>query len=91
VIGFQRGHVERAVADGGSPPERTFTLPQAVGLLEASPAGDSPRDQLAALRPENLSPLPEVEDPIGLPTPRQREIMAEIDELATRLARALFA
>lgn len=91
VIGFGRHHVERAVADGGAPPERTFTLPQAVELLEASAADGSPRERLAALRPENVpGPRPEVEDPIGLPTPRQREIMVEIDELVTRLARALF-
>ena len=92
VIGFGRHHVDRAVADGCASPERTFTLPQAVALLEASPADGPPRERLAALQPENVAgPPPEVEDPIGLHTPRQREIMAEIDGLATRLARALFA
>jgi protein-tyrosine-phosphatase len=89
VIGFERHHVERAVVDGDAPRERTFTLPQAVELLEASSTDGSPHERLAALRPGSVLDAPEVEDPIGLPTRRQREIMAEIDDLATRLAHAL--
>jgi hypothetical protein len=78
------------VVDGDAPRERTFTLPQAVELLEASPADGGPRERLAALRPGSARDVPEVKDPIGLLTARQREIMAEIDDLATRLAHALF-
>lgn len=90
VIGFERHHVERAVVEGDAPRARTFTLPQAVELLEASPTNGSPRERLAALRAGSVLEAPEVEDPIGLPTRRQRQIMAEIDDLSTRLARALF-
>lgn len=90
VIGFERHHVERAVVEGVAPRARTFTLPQAVELLEASPTNGSPRERLAALRAGSVLEAPEVEDPIGLPTRRQRQIMAEIDDLSTRLARALF-
>jgi protein-tyrosine-phosphatase len=90
VIGFERHHVERAVVDGDAPRERTYTLPQVVELLEASSTNGSPRERLAALRPGSVLEAPEVEDPIGLPTRRQRAIMAVIDDLATRLARALF-
>ena len=45
---------------------------------------------MAALAPGSLLEAPEVEDPIGLPTERQREIMVEIENLTSRLARALF-
>jgi len=90
VLGFERTHVERAVVDGGAARERSFTLPQAVELLEASPRKGSPVERVAALAPGNLLAAPEVEDPIGLPTERQREIMAEVQDLSSRLAAALF-
>jgi protein-tyrosine phosphatase len=90
VVGFERHHVERAVVDGGAPRERTFTLPQAVELLEAAAHDGSPRERLAALRPGSVFEAPEVEDPIGLPSKRQREIMREVEGLSARLARALF-
>jgi protein-tyrosine-phosphatase len=90
VIGFERHHVESAVVEGEAPRERTFTLPQAVDLLEASAEDGSPAERLAALRPGSVLNAPEVEDPIGLRTRRQREIMTGIDDLATRLAHALF-
>jgi protein-tyrosine-phosphatase len=90
VVGFERTHVERAVVDAGAPRERTFTLPQAVGLLEASPREGSPRERVEALQVGNVFDAPEIEDPIGLRTARQREVMAEIEDLTKRLARALF-
>jgi protein-tyrosine phosphatase len=90
VLGFERTHVERAVVDAGAPRGRTLTLPQAVELLEASPREGSARERVAALQPGNVLEAPQVEDPIGLPTGRQREIMAEVEDLSTRLARALF-
>jgi protein-tyrosine phosphatase len=90
VVGFERTHVERAVVDGGAPRERTFTLPQAVELLEASPREGSPGERVEALRPGNVFDAPEIEDPISLGTDRQREVMAEIEDLTQRLARALF-
>jgi protein-tyrosine phosphatase len=90
VIGFERHHVAAAVVEGEAPRERTFTLPQAVELLEATAEDGPPRERIAAISPESAPGAPEVEDPIGLRTRRQRAIMAEIDDLATRLARALF-
>jgi len=90
VIGFEHRHVEQAVVNAGAPRERTFTLPQAVELLEASTREGSASERLAALRPGNVLTAPEVEDPIGLKRPRQEEIAAEIDDLTKRLAAALF-
>jgi protein-tyrosine phosphatase len=90
VIGFERKHVERSVVDADARRERAFTLPQAVELLEASAREGSPSERVEALQPGSMLEAPEVEDPIGLRTKRQREIMAEIEDLTTRLARALF-
>lgn len=90
MIGFEHTHVERAVVDGGASREKSFTLPQAVELLESSPLEGGPAERVAALAPGSLLEAPEVEDPIGMPTKRQREIMLEIEDLASRLARALF-
>jgi protein-tyrosine phosphatase len=90
VLGFEHTHVERAVVDGGAARERSFTLPQAVELLEASPGEGSPVERVSALSAGNLLQAPEVEDPIGLPAKRQREIMNEVEQLASRLAHALF-
>jgi protein-tyrosine phosphatase len=90
MIGFEHTHVERAVVDGGATRESSFTLPQVVELLESSPREGSPVKRVAALAPGSLLEAPEVEDPIGLPTKRQREIMVEIEDLTSRLARALF-
>jgi low molecular weight protein-tyrosine phosphatase len=90
VIGFQHTHVERAVVDANAPRDRSFTLPQAVELLESSPREGSPAERLAVLMPGSLLEAPEMEDPIGLATERQREIMTEVEQLTSRLARALF-
>jgi protein-tyrosine-phosphatase len=90
VIGFERQHVARAVVEADAPWERTFTLPQAVELLEASAREGSPRERVNAVQPGSVVEAPEVEDPIGLRTSRQRQIVAEIERLTTRLARALF-
>ena len=90
VVGFERGHVERAVVDGGAARERTFTLPQVVELLEGASSDGSPRERLEALRPGNMLESPEIEDPIGLREERQEAIADEVEHLATRLADALF-
>src|SRR4051812_47299631 len=34
VLGFEPAHLEAAQEAGGAPPDRTFTLPELVGLLE---------------------------------------------------------
>ena len=90
VVGFERQHVEKAVVEAGSPRERTFTLPQLVELLEAEPRSGAPRERIAALRPGSVLDAPEIEDPIGLPRSKQEAIVDEVEDLARRLARALF-
>jgi protein-tyrosine phosphatase len=90
VVGFERGHVERAVVDGGAARARAFTLPQIVELLEEASCDGSPRERLEALRPGNMLEAPEIEDPIGLREERQEAIADEVEDLATRLADALF-
>jgi protein-tyrosine-phosphatase len=90
VLGFERHHVERAVVDGSAPRERTFTLPQAVELLEANGPVGGALERLDALRPTSIFDAPEVEDPIGLPAKRQLQIAREVEDLAARLALALF-
>lgn len=90
VIGFERRHVEHAVVDADAPRERTLTLPQAVELLESSPRNGTPRERIEALQPGSVLEAPEVEDPIGLPRRRQQAIADEIQDLASRLAAALF-
>jgi len=75
VVGFERAHVARAVVAGGAPLERTFTLPELVGLLPpAPPAGEE--DPVARARalvgsvvvgridPRTAS-VPELADPLG--------------------------
>jgi protein-tyrosine-phosphatase len=90
VIGFERQHVERAVVDAGARRDRTFTLPQLVELLEAEPRDGAPRARIAALRAGNVLEAPEIEDPIGLKRAEQEAIVDEVEDLARRLARALF-
>ena len=90
VVGFERAHVERAVVDGGAVREHAFTLPQIVELLEETSSDGSPRERLNALRPGSVLEAPEIEDPIGLREQRQEEIADEVEDLATRLAKALF-
>ena len=91
VLGFERHHVERAVVQAGAPRERAFTLPQVVELLESGDGMGGPRERIAALRPGTLLKAPEVEDPIGLPKRRQQAIFGEVEDLARRLAAALFS
>ena len=101
VIGFERTHVITATVEGRSRRERTFTLPELVGLLDrvARPVADDPFDtgqrrlELAAgLRPTDPLQIgqPELDDPLGLPATEQRRIAEAIDDLTRRLAEALF-
>ncbi len=90
VVGFERRHVERAVVDGGATRERTFTLPELVELLEARAAKGPPRERLAAVRPGNVLDAPEIEDPVALARSEQEAIVGQVEDLATRLAVALF-
>lgn len=93
VVGFERKHVMAAVVDAGAPLEKTFTLPELVGLLHdrAGPA----RDRVAAAhaaRPKDFRnrPLPEIPDPLGLSVPEQRAVARAVEEQVSSLAAALF-
>jgi hypothetical protein len=102
VVGFELMHVATAVVEGRASPERTFTLPELVGLLEAIPAhpleGSIERARLSihqanAARPPDYRTraLPEIADPLNRPEPVQRAIAAEVRDLVTRFAGILFA
>lgn len=103
VLGFERRHVAHAVVRGRARLERTFTLPELVGLLEETPApprtGDVVADaaaavaEAAAARPADprRAPVPELEDPIGLPANEVAAIAADIRSLTPRLVAALFS
>jgi protein-tyrosine phosphatase len=100
VLGFERAHIVTAVADGGAPPERTFTLPELVELLERSAAVelDDPvgraRELVAQADRVRAQPgLPgatELGDPLGQPDRVFRETETTLHNLANRLVRLLF-
>ena len=81
IIGFEHHHIEHAVVDAGARRERAFTLPQLVELLEAHPAGGSPEERLATVRPGNLLEAPEILDPYGEPRELQEAIADEVEDL----------
>ena len=97
VVGFERKHVLAAVVDAGAAVEKTFTLPELVGLLGelADSLPDDPRARVEAAneaRPEDFrsGPLPEIADPLGRAAPDQRRIAREVEEQVSELAAALF-
>jgi protein-tyrosine phosphatase len=100
VLGFERMHVVTAVVDAEARRDRTFTLPEAVQLVEAI----EPPPGLVGLgraqwiverlatgrsRDPGVEP-PELADPIGGPRAMFRQTADRIDELVRRLARGLF-
>jgi protein-tyrosine phosphatase len=97
VVGFERKHVVSSVVEGGAPIERTFTLPELVGLLRevAEPPPGAPARIHTAheLRPPGFrnAPLPELPDPLGRSAPEQREIARRLAELVSELRDELFA
>jgi protein-tyrosine phosphatase len=103
VIGFERRHVAHAVVHANARLERTFTLPELVGLLEQMPAKPSSGnviaeataavERAAAARPADprRAPVPEIEDPLGRPPDVVAGIADDVRSLAVRLAAALFA
>ncbi len=101
IIGFEREHVATAVVEGGAPPERAFTLPEIVRLLDGVelPAGDAIERArhavaLAARRRKEEArsvPSEEVRDPFWVGPQQQLEIAQEIKELCERLLAQLFA
>lgn len=101
VLGFERMHVVTSVVDAEAPRDRTFTLPELVGLLDqtepvaAHDAIERARRAIelaAAARPADPSLIgqPELPDPLGKPREVARETADRIQELTARLARALF-
>lgn len=95
VVGFERKHVVASVVDGGAAIERTFTLPELVGLLDNSETGASARARIRRAherRPPGFrdGPLPELQDPLGRSAPEQRKIASDVEAMVQRLAAALF-
>jgi protein-tyrosine-phosphatase len=102
VLGFERKHVEASVVDARARLERTFTLPELVGLLRRLPDAPLPTDpieralvrirQAHAARPHDSrdSPVPEIDDPLGKTLQAQRETAAELSDLVSELAAGLF-
>jgi protein-tyrosine phosphatase len=103
VLGFERMHVAGAVVDGAARPERTFTLPEIVELLDGIPGPPLQPEaverarvrirQANAARPPDYrtKAVPEIADPLGRTRPAQRATAAELRELVIRLANQLFA
>jgi low molecular weight protein-tyrosine phosphatase len=102
VLGFERHHVAHAVVRAGARLERTFTLPELVGLLEETPAprrsGDVAADAAAAVeaaaaaRPDpRRARIPEVEDPVGRSPAEVAAIAGDLRSLTPRLVAALFS
>jgi protein-tyrosine phosphatase len=101
VAGFERMHVASAVVDGGAAPERTFTMPELVGLLrEVEPQEQDPvaraREALALAhrartgRPPQLLDTTELADPYGRSAKVYRETAERVEALCEELAARLF-
>jgi protein-tyrosine phosphatase len=102
VLGFERMHVMASVVEARAGLERTFTLPEFVGLLGRLPGPPLPTDpieralvrirQAHAARPPDFrnGPMPELGDPLGLTLQAQRQTAAELASLVSTLAGALF-
>jgi hypothetical protein len=91
------------VVDAKAKIERTFTLPELLGLLGGIPGPPLPREpaerarvrirQAHAARPHGFrnAPLPELRDPLGLSPAEQRETARQVAEQVTELVDDLFA
>jgi protein-tyrosine-phosphatase len=102
VLGFERNHVMASVVEAGAQLERTFTLPEFVGLLRRLPGPPLPTDpveralvrirQAHTVRPPGFrhGPMPELGDPLGKTLQAQRETAAELSNLVSELAVSLF-
>jgi protein-tyrosine-phosphatase len=99
VLGFELSDIAGAVVDGRAPRERTFTLPELVGLLDDFAVyGEAARPRLVldrahrarATAARGAAGLPEIRDPAGQPDTVQREIADRIDVLVRRAAAGLF-
>lgn len=101
ILGFEWAHVQSAIVDGNAALERTFTLPELVGLLDALPetearlepveqARERVRQAHAERGPSFRTRPPEIPDPLGKPPPAQRRIAEEVREQVADLSRLLF-
>jgi protein-tyrosine phosphatase len=102
VLGFERKHVVASVVEAGAHLERTFTLPELIGLLRRLPGPPLPTDpveralvrirQAHTVRPPGFrqGPMPELGDPLGKTLQAQRQTAAELDDLVSELAVSLF-
>jgi hypothetical protein len=101
VLGFERMHVIIAVVDGRAVRDRSFTLPEFVGLVErlrpqpSNAPGAHARSLVrtaAALRPPDpqLLSVPELGDPFRRTAVEQDQIAEQIRSLVERLAVLLF-
>lgn len=103
VLAFEWTQVHAAIVDGGARIERTFTLPELVGLLERLPHGpeahSTPVLQARArveaahsLRPPDFrrTRSPEIPDPLWRSSSAQRRIAEEVRMLVDDLSRLLF-
>jgi protein-tyrosine phosphatase len=101
VVGFERDHVAHAVVRAKSQLERTFTLPELVGLLEEMPAPRGSGNVIADARAsvaraaaQRVDPrrgrVPEIQDPLGQTPAVVADIAADVSALSVRLAAALF-
>jgi protein-tyrosine phosphatase len=101
VLGFERAHLSASVVDAGADRDRSFLLPELVGLL---PSASTPEhfgtvaaareivvqaDRLRKTRPDRGVDQ-EMRDPLGGPARGFFESAARIDELCTILMRGLF-
>jgi protein-tyrosine phosphatase len=102
VLGFERHHIATAVVDCRARPDRTFTLPELVGLLEpdsqahtASKPLERAREHIEAAnaaRPHGFRnrALPELADPLGRSRSVQWQIAATLRTQVSSLAAHLF-
>jgi protein-tyrosine phosphatase len=99
VLGFERAHVARAVVDGGTAKDRTFTVLELMELLEAAPdpGGASVERARKAVelaagyrRPRAGMPLPELSDPISESARGQRNAVKRLHEISLALVDGLF-
>ena len=100
VIGFERSHLAAAVVDGHAAPERVFTLPELVELIDATQPSratdpiERAHETIArahAQRGGELSRAPaELADPIGRNAAFHRNTVERLRELTAQVATRLF-
>jgi protein-tyrosine phosphatase len=95
VLGFERMHVASAVVEADAARERTFTLPELVGLLDLDRPPDAnaiehARSAVSSAHARRSEDVAELRDPLGRPPPEQRQLAHRLAELVDDLADGLF-